>query len=216
MAGRPFGFDEAGRPVGRTKGSFIRATVGYMLECVAQRAVAAVPSLGEAGASERTEQMAGAMAQAKAEAIEQLLTRLNAAIPDPRYHVTADYLMNEGHIYSVEFDTFLSHICRELSGDPRFHFNRGTRSIPAFVVLLSRPFSLSQTYRMVPRFTAKLADTDLRVGTVTPTSAVILWHSERDLARLPEALHPLFTDSGFAMAASSDIRYWYCLTAVGC
>jgi PAS domain S-box-containing protein len=200
MAGRPFGSDEAGRPVGRTKGSFIRATVEYMLECVAQRAVAVLASHGEVGASERADRAAGAMAPAKAAALEQLLTRLNAAIPDPRYHVTADYLMNEGHIYSVEFDTFLSHICRELSEDPRFHFNRGARSIPAFVALLSRPFSLNQTYRMLPRFTAKLADTDLRVGKVTPTSAVIQWHGEKDLARLPDALHQLFTELACQMA----------------
>ena len=165
MVGRPFGSDEAGRPVGRTKGSFIRATVEYMLECVVQRTLA----------SESAGQAADAVAQAKAAALEQLLKRLNAAIPDPRYHVSADYLMNEGNIYSVEFDTFLSHICQELSGDPNFHFNRGSRSIPASVALLSRPFSLSQTYRMLPRFTAKLADTDLRVGTVTRTSAVIQW-----------------------------------------
>ena len=190
MVGRPFGSDEAGRPIGRTKGSFIRATVEYMLECVAQRTAAALPPDGQADA----------VCQAKAAALEQLLTRLNAAIPDPRYHVTVDYLMNEGHIYSVEFDTFLSHICRELSGDPRFHFNRGSRSIPASVALLSRPFSLSQTYRMLPRFTAKLADTDLRVGTVTRTSAVVQWHSEKDLARLPEALHQIFIELACQMA----------------
>ena len=193
MAGRPFGSDEAGRPVGRTKGSFMRAAVEYMLECVAQRAAAAFPSLGEVGAPDRAGLVAGAVAQAKVAALEQLLNRLNAAIPDPRYHVSADYLMNEGHSYSVEFSTFLCQICRELSGEPRFHFNAGARRIPASVALLGRPFSLSQVYRMLPRFTAKLADTDIRVGTVTPTSAVIQHHFEKDLARLPEALHPLFT-----------------------
>ncbi len=190
MVGRPFGSDEAGRPIGRTKGSFIRATVEYMLECVAQRTAAALSPDGQADA----------VSQAKAAALEQLLTRLNAAIPDPRYHVTVEYLMNEGHLYSVEFDAFLSHICRELSGDPRFHFNRGSRSIPASVALLSRPFSLSQTYRMLPRFTAKLADTDLRVGTVTRTSAVVQWHSEKDLARLPESLHQIFIELACQMA----------------
>jgi two-component system sensor histidine kinase/response regulator len=200
MVGRPFGSDEAGRPVGRTKGSFIRATVEYMLECVAQRAADELPPLEQADVTDRTEQAAAAVAQAKAAALDELLHHLNAAIPDPSYHVTAGYLMNEGNSYSVEFDTFLSHICRKLSGDPRFHFNRGTRSIPTSVALLSRPFSLSQTYRMLPRFTAKLADTDLRVGTVTPTSAVIQWHSEKDLTRLPEALHKLFTELACQMA----------------
>jgi len=170
MVGRPFGTDEAGRPVGLTKGSFVRTAVEYMLECVAKHAAAAaLPSYGEADAPERAGQVAGAVEQAKAAALEQLLNRLNAAIPDPRYHVTVDYLMNEGYSYSLEFDTFLSHICGELSGDALFHFNRGSRSIPSSVALLSRPFSLSQTYRLVPRFTAKMADTDLRVGKVTPT-----------------------------------------------
>ena len=195
MVGRPFGTDEAGQPVGRTKGSFVRKAVEYMLECVAQRAAASLPPHERVGASERTDQAASAVEQAKAAALEQLLTRLNAAIPDPRYHVTADYLMNAAHSYSVEFSTFLGQICCELSGDPRFSFNVGARSISPSVALLVRPFSLSQTYRLVPRFTAKMADTDLRVGKVTPTSAEIQFHIERDLARLPAALHPLFTKS---------------------
>ncbi|NTV41946.1 MAG: hypothetical protein HGA63_01470, partial [Syntrophobacteraceae bacterium] len=129
MVGRPFGTDEAGQPVGRTKGSFVRKAVEYMLECVAQRAAASLPPHERVGASERTDQEASAVEQAKAAALEQLLTRLNAAIPDPRYHVTADYLMNAAHSYSVEFSTFLGQICCELSGDPRFSFNVGARSI---------------------------------------------------------------------------------------
>ena len=74
MVGRPFGSDEAGRPIGHTKGSFIRATVEYMLECVAQRTAAVLPPDGQADA----------VSQAKAAALEQLLTRLNAASPDPQ------------------------------------------------------------------------------------------------------------------------------------
>jgi predicted hydrocarbon binding protein len=195
MVGRPFGSDEAGRPVGRTKGAFIRAAVEYMLECVAHRTLSALPPHEQSGASERGDQASEAVAQAKTAALEQLLNRLNAAIPDPRYHVTADYLMNTAHSYSVEFSTFLGQICCELSGDPRFSFNVGARSISPSVALLVRPFSLSQTYRLVPRFTAKMADTDLRVGKVTPTSAEIQFHIERDLARLPAALHLVFTKS---------------------
>ncbi len=194
MVGRPFGFDEGGRPVGRTRGSFIRSTVEYMLECVAQRTAAALPSSGETAASEDEGKMAGAVEQAKAAALGQLLDRLNSAITDPRYHVTADSLMNEGNSYSVEFDTFLSHICRELSGDSRFYFNRGARGVPSSVALLSRPFSLSQTYRMLPRFAAKLSDIDIRVGAVTATSAVVQWEGEKHLAMLPEPLHRPFTE----------------------
>ena len=35
---------------------------------------------------------------------------------------------------------------------------------------------------------------------MTPTSAVIQWHTEKDLARLPETLHPLFTKSACEIA----------------
>ena len=112
-----------------------------------------------------------------------------------RYHVTVDYLLNEGNIYSVEFDTFLSHICRAVPGTRAFTSTAAPGASPASLALLSLPFSLSQTYRMLPRFTAKLADTDLRVGTVTRTKAsVVEWHAEKDLDKVSEALHPLFTE----------------------
>ena len=181
MVGRPFGFDEAGKSVGRTKGSLIRSTVQIMLEDVARRTKAE-------GASEGSAELAAA----RAAALNHLISRLNAAIPDPHYHITADYLMNEGHSYSVEFDTFLSHICWGLSGNPQFHFARGLRGMPSSVVTLVRPLSLSQVYRLLPRFAAKVADTDFRVISVSSTSAVIRWYSDRDLARLPESLHRIF------------------------
>ena len=62
----------------------------YMLECVGQRAAESCP-LGQCRGTGRPHRAA------RADALAQLVARLNAAIPDPRYHVTADYLMNEGH-----------------------------------------------------------------------------------------------------------------------
>ncbi len=174
MVGRPFGLDEGGKPVGRTKGSIVRTTVQYMMDCATRRAAGAWDA-GDA-------------------ALAELISRLNAAIPDPNHHVTAEYLMNEGHSYSVEFDVFLSEICRELSGELRFHFQRGTRGTPASVVLLARPFSLSQVYRLLPRFAAKIVDTDFRVVSVSGNKAVIRWYSEKDLARLPQPLHRIFIE----------------------
>jgi PAS domain S-box-containing protein len=181
MMGRPYGFDETGRPVGRTSGSIVRVTVEYLLECVAKRAA----NRGEP---------ADAIGLAKSVTLENLVTRLNLAITDPRYHISANYLMNEGHSYSVEFDVYLSVICQELSGDPRFHFNRGLRGIPTAVALLSRPFSLSQVYRLLPRFAAKVADTDFKVISVSSNNAVIQWNPLKDLARLPTVLHQPFIE----------------------
>ncbi len=188
MAGLPFGFDEAGQPLNRTKGNIVYGTISYMLECVARSAGQSVPA--GANAQERDARIA----QAKAKALDQLVARLNAAITDPRYHVTADYLFKEGNRYSVEFDAFLSEICRDISGDARFHFNRGARSISASVLQLARPLSLSQVYSLLPRFAAKFAATEFRVGRVTANSAVIQWHAAADLARLPPAVHRLFLE----------------------
>jgi PAS domain S-box-containing protein len=187
MVGHPFGFDENGQPVGRTRGSIIRVTVEYMLECVTRRVASAVSTASQ------VEQDA-VIARAKAAALDSLVTRLNAAIPDERYHVTVDYLMNEGHSYSVEFDVYMSVICEELSGDSRFHFTRGTRGNPAAVALLARPFSLSQVYHLLPRFAAKVADTDFKVISVSPTSAVIQWSPQKDFERLPKTLHRTFIE----------------------
>ncbi len=188
MAERPFGVDEAGRPLNRTKGNIVAATAAYMLECVGQRAAQSLPP--GLSAAEREAQVS----QARADALAQLVARLNAAITDPRYYITADYLLNEGNSYSVEFDAFLSEICRDISGDARFHFNRGARSISAAVVQLARPFSLRQVYSLLPRFAAKFAATEFQVCQVTANSAVIQWHAANDLALLPPALHRLFLD----------------------
>jgi PAS domain S-box-containing protein len=178
MEGRPFGLDEQGKSVNRTKGSIIRITVEYTLVCVAERAT-------QTGADPD---------KAQAAALGELVTRLNAAIPDRNFHVTADYLMDEGHSYSAEFDAFLSEICRELSGDPHFHFNRGARTTPpAPVVLFAKPFPLSQVYRMLPRLASKMADSDLRTVAVTDTSATVRWYTDKDRARLPRSLHRTFT-----------------------
>ena len=186
MEGRPFGRDEDGRPINRTKGPIIRATVQYMLDCVGQRVAQSLPP--EVSAEER----AARISQAKDAAFTELVERLNAAIPDPHYHVTGDYVLNEGHNYSVEFNTFLSEICRELSGEPDFHFNCGVMSVPSMIATLARPLSLSQIYNILPRFAAKYASTDWRVIRVTSNSAVIQWHGARDLELLPPALHPVF------------------------
>ncbi|MBN1888028.1 MAG: SpoIIE family protein phosphatase [Thermoflexales bacterium] len=186
MVGRPFGVDEAGRPINRNKGVIIIATIQHMLACVAERVVRLLPPGTPAAEREAR------VAQAQDAAFDELVRRLNEAVPDPRYHVTREYLLNEGHAYSVEFDAFLSHICYELADDPRFHFNRGAKSIPPSILFLARPFPLSQVYNLLPRFAGKFADTEFRVVHVAPGSATIQWYSTKELAMLPDALRRAF------------------------
>jgi len=182
MAGHPFGADEAGRPIAHVKGPVVVGTVGYMLDCVAERAAASLPL--EISSAEREARIK----QARQEALGQLVERLNAAIPDPVYHLTADYLMDDHHSYSMEFMVFVDGICYELSGDPHYYFESGARSVTSSLSHVVRPFSVSQGYSLVPRLTALFQDTDVRTVRVDPGSAVIQWHAGRDTAQAPEIL----------------------------
>ena len=172
MRGRPFGVDESGAQIKRTKGSVVRSTVEYFLECVETRG-------GKA---------------AREEAAEKLVAALNAAVGDPAYQVSLDYLLNEANAYSVEFDVYLSRITERLSGDPQYNFNRGRRGIPDAVAFFVRPFSIGQVYNLLPRLSAKVAETDFRVVRVGSNSAVIQWWAEKDMQTLPRELHPVFVD----------------------
>jgi PAS domain S-box-containing protein len=189
MVGHPFGADEAGRPITHTKGHVIRGAVEYMLECVVQRAAASLPA--ETGGAERETHLA----RARAAALEALVARLNAAIPDPLYHVSADYLLDDSHSYSTEFDAFACEICRQMSGDPNYHFNRAARTIPASLAYLGRPFSLAQVYKMLPRLVSKVAEADMRPVSAGPGSAVIQYYANKELAELPEGLRQIYLSS---------------------
>jgi PAS domain S-box-containing protein len=186
MVGRPFGADEAGRPITHVKGHIIRGAIEYMLECVVRRAATSLPA--ETGSEERETYLA----RARAAALDELVTRLNAAIPDQLYHVTAEYLLDEAHSYSIEFDVFVCEICRQMSGEIDYYFHRGAKTIPASLAYLGRPFSLAQVYKMVPRLVSKFAEADLRSVRTAAGSAVIQYHPNRQLAELPEGLRPIF------------------------
>jgi PAS domain S-box-containing protein len=185
MVGRPFGADEDGRPLSHTKGHIIRGAIEYMLECVTQRAAASLP----AGAPDA--ECEACVEQARAEALAQLVSRINAVIPDPLYHVSASYLLNDGHSYSIEFDVFLCEICRQMSGDPRYHYNRGGKTIPPSMAYLGRPFSLSQVYNLLPRLASKFSEVDLRTVRARPGSAVVQWHGKEEREQLSEHLWPI-------------------------
>ncbi len=184
MKTRPFGLDDSGKSVGRTKGTIISLTLEYMLELVAQRVSKDLPIAVRQMEIEQAQQQVSA----------ELVRRVNEAIGDQRHYVTLDYLLNQGNVYSVEFDFFFSEIARELSGESfeNFHFNRATKSIPEAVATLARPLSLRQVYNLLPRFAAKLADTDFRVVQVNANSAVIQWRCEKELKILDSVLHNPF------------------------
>ena len=154
MEFRPFGTDERGEKIRDSSGVVIRSNVEYLEMCISQKEGAA----------------------AAAEAIQTLCERLNARIRDPVYHVTPQLLRNEWRSYSYEFSAYLRELCKQLSGDPHFHFNMAREVIISPVIqVLGRPFSLQQIYRMYPHFSEKYAKgvCEFGVGEVTDRSAVL-------------------------------------------
>ncbi|MBA2253202.1 MAG: hypothetical protein H0W13_10975 [Nitrospirales bacterium] len=153
---RPFGVDERGGKITDVSGVIVLDNVEFLKECV-------TPS-GTDGAS-----TAGHV-------VEELCRLLNQRIRDSAYHVSPVLLHNVWNSYSYEFVSFLREFCRQLSGDPRFHFNVGRgKHISPLMQTLGRPFSVAQIYRMYPYFAEKYTKGSTRcsVEEVTDHSAIL-------------------------------------------
>src|SRR5690606_22347618 len=147
MLGPPFGLDESGEPIEHGTGKLVVSAIKCLEEIVERRTAEVMPpSRDERARRENVE-------AAKAEAVDRLVVMLNAAIDDPRCHVTREYLMNESHQYSYEFRLFVNEYCRILSGDPDFFFKSGSRSIPLSIARLIKPLGVQRVFDLVPRFT---------------------------------------------------------------
>ncbi len=179
MQGRPFGLDEDGKLIKQSRGAVFEGALTYVRQMAGERAAGELPS--NISAEERAQRTA----QAGDTAFQEIITRLNAAIPDPRYHVSAEYLLNPGNTYSREFAAYFFEICRYVSGDKDFHFNKGKVVNSSATQHMSRPFSLSQVYRVFPRFVGKYTDLDVDVLEVTHTTAAFRMRSDSQLAKLP-------------------------------
>ncbi len=180
MLGRPFGNDEDGRPIDHGSGKLILGAVDCLRDQVAERvAQESDPDLSPAELADR-------QAAAQDAALERLVAMLNDAIPDPRYHITREYLLNESNLYSYEFRLFVSDFCRVITGDPLFFRHAGENSIPPALGLLGRPLGIQRTFGLLPKFTAKVVKTDLRVLETSPTSAVIQWRGGGQASLVPE------------------------------
>ena len=183
LDGPPFGADRHGKPIKQITGAGLIAAIRHMQDYVGQQIDEGLPAAVDP--QERQQKIA----QAKAASLDLLVERLNAVLPDRRYSVSRDYLLNESNYYSHEFNLFLNEFARDISGDPSFHFHRGLNSIPAALVKLVRPFTLRQVYALAPRLMARVTNADIRVARTAPNSAVIQWHPGRQLAQLPRGIH---------------------------
>ncbi len=121
MEFRPFGQELTGEKIRDVSGITIRANMEYLQELETQKE-------RQVGSDELT---------------LMLVKLLNERIPDPTFHVTAEFLRNPWNSYSYEFTMFLSEFCVDLSSDPNFHFNLGKEKFPPPIIqILGRPFSI--------------------------------------------------------------------------
>ncbi|MCP4544548.1 MAG: response regulator [Chloroflexi bacterium] len=183
MEGHPFGADDTGQPIRQSGGISVVSSIRHMQDYIGQRVEQGLPS--GLSSQERDERVA----QAQSNALAQLVERINGVIPNPRYHVSVEYLWDENHAYSHEFNLFINEFAREISGDSHFFSNRAAKAIPPSVIHLARPLSIRQVYNMIPRFTTKVSEADMRVIHTTSNSAIIQWHPEHQLELLPPSIH---------------------------
>jgi len=180
MKCRPFGIGVDGQPIAESNGKIPASAVRYMQELIGKRAVQT------ASPNATPDQIAARVSQAQADALDRLVTMLNAAVPEERYHVTGEYLLNESNNYTYEFDLFVADYCRVISGNPNFHFDVGTRSIPTAIAVLVRPLGIQGLFTVLPVYTAKFIQADIRVIEATPGSARVQWYPDKQVERLPE------------------------------
>lgn len=150
----PWGKDERGEYVRDVSGVLVKDNVEYLQDYVKEKK-------GEVAAEA---------------VVRELCDRLNARNMDPAYHVTPEKLKNPWTSYSYEFLCYLREFCKELSGDPDYHFNVGyTKHVSPLLQTLARPFTTAQIFKMYPFFVEKYTWNifDHQVVTVSDDAAVL-------------------------------------------
>ena len=182
MSTAPFGTDADGRPIKHVPGITIVGCIEQMRRYIGETLRSELADLQREDRRDRIE-------LAQEAAVDELVGRLNAAVPGPRFRVTREYLLAEGNSYSYEFNLYTTLFAQEISGDPDFAFHRGLRSVPAGLITITRSFGLKQVFRLLPRFAAKVTRSDVRVVRVGTSSATLQWFPDERLELLPSSIH---------------------------
>ncbi len=180
MSAPPFGLDSNGNLIKQSRSSSIIGVVEQLKSSVREKARKELP------ASLTPEQRAIRIEQEAQRAVNQLVEKLNAAMPSSQYRVTAESLLDRGNYYSYEFSLFANDYAAEISGDPLFYYLRGAKSVPAGMIGMVGSLSLSAVYSLLPRFSSKQTDADIRVTQLGEQSVHIEWHGGKQIAKVPE------------------------------
>ncbi len=186
MVNPPFGMDASGDLIKQSRGSTLVGVIKQLRASVKERALKELP------ASLTPEQRAARIETEANNAVEELVRRLNAAMPDARYKVNEISLLEKDRYYSYEFSLFANDYAAEISKDPLFYYLRGVRTLPTGILNLIRPLTLSYAYTLVPNLSSKQSDADIRVNKSGNNFVHIEWHSEKQLIKVPRELHRRF------------------------
>jgi len=181
MVFHPYGLDEAGKRIVNTDAATLRGVIEYLKDCITRNATASLPADAPIALREKR------VAEAQSQALDVLVAKLNAAMPDARFHVTLEDMTRDGNAFSAEFSSFFAIYCRELSGDPKFDFNRGVK-LAYLAPWLIRPLTLRRTFIIMPNLVARFFKADIRVFNVTSNSATIQWRVGDHKLQLPESM----------------------------
>ncbi len=117
IAGRPFGQDAHGHAISEVRGTSVAMLVHYLerrAELLTRQRYGSAAFADDAQAE---------ISQASSRARAELVRRLNEAIPDPAYHVTAESLKQSGIGYSYEFFVYAVTFCQEITDDDGFAYH---------------------------------------------------------------------------------------------
>jgi hypothetical protein len=189
MVGIPFGKDAAGQPIRHINGTTFDVVFDHLKQCVTRRVEAGWPPAMPLAEKQQR------LAQAQTAIVEEVVKRLNAAVPDPAYQVTPAYVQRHGQFYSLEYGHFLRETCATLADEPDFFFNAYAQAEYRAFAFLIRPLSLEHAYTILPRIFAKVTDHDFRAIHIAAGVARFEWRAAKVLPLLPAALHRTFTHS---------------------
>ncbi len=185
MTGRPFGLDEAGKPIRQATGDVVVRIIEYLETCVTRRTLEALdPSLPEPEREARLQ-------QARSEALQELTACLNRAIPDVRYHFTPERLRRRGY-FSFELVAHLTQIAETLAGEADFCRQSGAAIFTPAMKFVIRALPLREVFRALPRLAQIFANSRVEYVGGAAHSAVVRWWPAPELADLDAATRTHF------------------------
>ncbi len=176
MTRAPFGRDASGKPIGELTADVVILLIEHMEQAVIARARQA-----HAGAADVEAQVAAA----RAAAVTELISRLNAAIDDPTLEVTDRSLRTYGNRYSHEFAIYVARFAEEIAQTPQFAYDWAISMDVPLARFLVRALTVRQVYLTLPRLLSRFSTVQLSSRQTGEREAVVRYTLPPTIQDLP-------------------------------